>query len=212
MRRHTSLKLAVLALAPCLLLTSCGKPVDLGGWQGSQYFNRYFGLTVTIPDGWQSVDRETMRQVAKMGAKLLKSNKELARALESGDISLQLFMFSEHAMGAPVEFNHNMVCSIDKMSRFPGLRTAQDIHTQLRKQLSRIRIKVKTDAGGPVTLGSNTYHMTAGSMRVAGMEVSQEYYTIVKKGYALTFILSFTDGSDGYDMLKEALTDVTFRR
>ena len=211
MKRHTTLaRLAlVAALVPCAFLGGCRKPMDLGQGVNGVYTNKFFGFSISHPDGWVPVTRATMRKLGKEAARFArKSDSELARMLERGDLtSYQLFMFAQYEIGTPGEFNHNIVCSIDKLTR--RVDTMPKVKREIKRVLSRLRIK-STGVDGPVTVGSNTYERLGGSIRMHGVDVAQEYYIILKKGYALTFVLSYEEGNPEYDTLKEALATVTF--
>jgi hypothetical protein len=211
-KRRTATHLALFAtLASCLFLTACRKPMDLGQWTGGQYYNEYFGLTISAPDGWVPVTRATMRKLGKEAAKFIgKKDKELARMLDSGAIdSYQLFMFAQHELGTPVEFNHNLVCSIDRLTS--KVKTPPQVMQEIKKTLRRLGIRTN----GPeetVTIGSNTFQKLGGTFSVHGTDVSQEYYILLKNGYALTFVLSFGEGDPAYDTLVESLETLTFLR
>jgi hypothetical protein len=167
-------------------------------------------LTINHPDGWQPVTRDTMRKLGKEAARFAKkSDAELARALERGDLdSYQLFMFAQHEIGTPGEFNHNIVCSMDRLTS--RVDTLDKVVTEIKNTLRRLRIKA-TSPGGPVTVGSNTFEMLSGSIRMHGVDVAQEYYILLRDGYALTFVLSFEEGNAEYETLKEALGTLTFQ-
>ena len=213
MTRHTMHRIAILAaLAPCLFLSSCGKPMDLGTWTNGQYHNKYFAFSINAPDGWEPASRETIRKLSRVGAKFLSAkDKDLAKALEKGDISsYQLFMFSEHEIAPDTEFNHNMVCSMDRISHIRRIKTAADFQREMVKLLRRVGIKLKNAQGEPVTVGSNDFHMMAGTLSVGHVDVYQEYYSIVKNGYALTFIISYSEGHPSYETVREALETLTF--
>jgi len=183
--------------------------MDLGQWANGQYANKYFGFTISAPDGWEPVTRATMRKLGQEAARFArKSDAELARALEQGDLdSYQLFMFAQHEIGTPGEFNHNVVCSIDRLTR--SVNTLPKVMNAIKQTLRRLRIKTSS-AGGPVTVGSNTFEMLSGTITMHGVDVAQEYYIVLRKGYALTFVLSFEDGNPEYETLKEALGTLTF--
>ena len=80
----------------------------------------------------------------------------------------------------------------------------------MSKTLRRLGIKLDNSAAGTVTLGSNEFHRMRGSMSVQGMEVKQEYYSILRNGYALSFILSYSDDVDAYQELRNSLEALTF--
>lgn len=213
MKHHTIFaRLAlVAALAPCVFLTGCRKPMDLGEWVNGVYSNKYFGLTICHPDGWHPVPRATMRKLSRLAARFArKSDAELAKALDRGDLdSYQLFMFAQHKIGTPGEFNHNIVCSIDRLNY--RINTLPKVVAEIKKMLRRLRIKI-TNPGGPATVGSNTFEMLGGTIRMHGVDVSQEYYILLRNGYALTFVLSYEEGNPEYDTLKEALATLTLMK
>ena len=182
--------------------------MDLGQWVNGQYLNKYFGFTISAPDGWVPVTRQTMRRLGKEAARFARKNDaELARMLESGDLtSYQLFMFAQYEIGAPGEFNHNIVCSIDRLTW--SVNTLPKVMKAIKKTLGRLRIRVSSP-GGPVTIGSNTFEMLSGTIKMHGVDVSQEYYILLRKGYALTFVLSFADGDPAYDTLRESMETLT---
>ena len=56
--------------------------------------------------------------------------------------------------------------------------------------------------------GGHTFHPLAGVMTVNGADVSQEYHTILRNGYALAFVLCWVEGVGDYDELKKTMETV----
>jgi len=186
--------------------------LDLGTLNGRTYTNLYFDLSLTIPDGWYSVDQETMAALSEEGRGIIAGNDEnLSAALDSSQKNTaDLLMVYEYPPEAPVFFNPSLACVAEKVSHLPGIRTGRDylLNTKRVMQMGRVRPRFPRRIEA-VNLGGIDFDLLTAVITLGPAIVRQHYYAAVQKGYVLVFIITFVDEEQLSELL-ESLESLQF--
>ena len=165
---------------------------DDGTVTGSTYANKYFGLTLTIPAGWQVQDSSFKKRINEKGKELVTSDDpttkgELNRA---ADNTLNLLIVTQYPPGEARPFNSIFICGAEKIPA--GVRTDADYMSALKNTLKYAQV--------PITIERDVYSEQIGGVafsvidfksNYSGAIVSQKYYAHVMKNYTLFFIIIY---------------------
>jgi hypothetical protein len=215
MQRTTSL-FSVQVILLSVMLTGCSKKatdeIDFGTFTKSVYTNSYFAVTVTVPANWSIQDQEARERLMKVGAEAVSGeDKNLKAVMKASEMqSVNLFGAFEKPLGAPVTSNPSIMGIAEQVRQLPGIQRGKDYHFQVRKTLEASQMQVKFPKEGySERLGNVEFDVLEQELSVRGLTIRQKYYTIIKKGYALSFIVSFTT-SEEETVLRKALETVAF--
>ncbi len=199
-----------------VLLLGCGKKasdeIDFGTFNKSVYSNQYFGLSVTVPDGWSVQDREAQARLTKAGsAAVAGDDKNLKAVLKASELHMvQLLTVFQHPLGTPVTFNPSFMGMAEMVRQLPGIQRGKDYQFQMKQTLASSQMKVSFPKETYTErIGGVDFDVMETQMGVRGIVVKQRYYSTIKKGYALSFVTSFTTDEEEAS-LKKALATVAF--
>lgn len=186
--------------------------IDFGTFSNSVYTNKYFGVTVTIPPEWNIQSQESQQRLMKTGARIMagddKNFKAIVKASELQTVNL--FTVCEHPLGAPVPFNSSLLGMAEMVRELPGIKRGKDYLFQMRKTMEggQIQFSFPKDVYSE-QLGEVEFDVLDSEMKYSGKTIKQKYYSTIKKGYALCFILSFGT-ADEEVALRKILDTVAF--
>lgn len=193
----------------CKKKPTAAEEIDFGVVKDSVYRNDYFGFRLSIPAGWHVQDREENRQMMDQGGEMLAGDdrrmKASVKATEMETVPL-LTVF-EQPVGAPAAFNSNLICVAERLPKSAGVKTASDYFQQMKKVLavSKVKIDVVGEKSNESLNGAPSATMET-TMNLGAVKVRQKYHAVLSKGYAVSFILTFTDGdAKGEAALQDAL-------
>jgi hypothetical protein len=166
-----------------------------GTVNGSTYTNQYFGLTLTLPAGWVVQGDAAKKEISEGGKKLMGSkdpatDAQIDKAIES---TLNLLTATRYARDAPSgEYNSGLMCLAEKVPPGSIGVTDEDYIAVLKNtfKYSQLPITLVKD-GYTETVGGETFSVMDLSIDVSGTVVRQKYYAHIRRGYALSFILSY---------------------
>lgn len=197
-----------LLLSVCLLHASVCLPVrsqnrlgglDAGTLKDVTYSNAYFGMKLTIPVGWQVQDTETAKELFQRGKDLAVGDDKNLDAIvtASEKQSLALLSVFKYQPGSPVQFNPGFVCIVERVSHLPGIKKGGDYLFHVRKGLSASKLQITFDKDiYDEVIGGATFGVLEAKMGFGNKLVSQKYYSTIRKGYALSFIIAFTSDEE----------------
>ena len=106
-------------------------------------------------------------------------------------------MVFKHLMGTPVSFNPNIGGVAEKVSHMPGIKRGKDYLFHARKLLESSQIKASfPEEIYTEEIGGYSFDVMSVETQMPGVLVKQKYYTVVLKGYALGFIISYSNGEE----------------
>ena len=208
MSKNTSIHF-VLVIACTLLFLGCSEnaseEIDFGTIENSVYKNDYFGLTLTIPENWSVPNQESRQQLMKIEKEVIAGEDENLKAvMNAAELqSVNLLFLSKHPLGSPVAFNPNIVSVAEKIQHMPGIKRGKDYlyHSKILLESTKLDVSFPEEIS-TVTLGGVEFDVMYVHMTVLGNTVKQEYFATIKKGYALTLILSYLTDEDKADLVK----------
>jgi hypothetical protein len=188
-------------LAACSYAYSQDKvpSLDAGTVKDSTYTNTYFAMRFRIPDGWQVQDNQATRALLEQGRTLVAGDDKNLNAMISASEqkSLTLLTMFRHPLGSPVEFNPSFVCIVEKTEGLPGIKKGSDYLFHVRKGLvaAKLQITIEKD----IYTGSVDrleFGILETKLAIGKTTVQQKYYSTILKGYALSFIISYTSDEE----------------
>jgi hypothetical protein len=212
-----SLARVALILAITLLFTGCARKaseeVDFGSMNGSIYQNKYFGFSIALPKDWSVQDQKAQQGLSKKGVQLVSGDDEnlktMAKVSELRTVNL-LAAF-EHPIGSPVDYNPSIVSVAESVRDLPGIKRGKDYLYQARKMLEAGQISVSFPRDYYTErMGGVEFDVLDAEISVMRKSVKQKYYATIRKGYAVNFILSFTNEEEAAS-LQKILDSLTFQ-
>src|SRR5215471_10290945 len=173
--------------------------LDAGTVQGSTYTNKYFGMQVHIPEGWQVQDNEATRALIERGRDLAvgddKNLDAMIRASEQR--SLTLLTVFKYAPGSPVDFDPSFMCLVERIDGLPGIKKGSDYLFHVRKGLAASKLAPTFEKEIYETpLAGVEFGVLETKLVVGKLEIRQKYYTTILKGYALSYIMSYSSNDE----------------
>ncbi len=206
----------VQVLALTLLFAGCSKKasdeIDFGTLNNSVYRNEYFGFSATFPKDWSVQDQTAQRRLMKRGTQLIAGDdanlKAMVKASELQTVNL--FAVFEHPVGSPVESNPNILSLAEQVRDMPGIKRGKDYFFQVRKMLEAGQMQVEFPKDYySERLGGVEFDVMELEIPVRGKTIKQKYYAAIQKGYALSFIISFST-DDEAAALQKILDSIAF--
>jgi hypothetical protein len=203
-------------LALTLLFSGCGKKasdeIDFGTLSNSVYRNKYFGFSVTLPKDWSVQDQKAQRRLMKKGVQLVAGDdKNIKAVVKASELqTVNLFAVFEHPVGSPVAYNPSIMSTAEMVRELPGIKRGKDYLFQARKMLEagQIQVSFPKNYYGE-RLGGVEFDVMELEISMLGKVIKQKYYATVQKGYALCFMVSFTN-DDEAAALQRILDSITF--
>ncbi len=197
-----------------VLATACDEKPDRpdeGQLNGRVYANKFFDLTVDIPDQWIIHDDREKNDLTESGREELQDiDSSFAGKLESAEQDLlPLLSVFRYEVGSTEEFNPSFIMMSEKLpADVPGMNepaylqiTKNELEqTGLYQTFEQMKLPVKID-------GEDFYMLRVSSNRQS--LINQEFYTKFKDGYALIIILSYADGRQKKE-LEVILNNISF--
>src|SRR5262245_4764704 len=205
----------------CILIALCSGTraqdrlagLDAGTVKDSTYSNTYFGMKLRVPDGWQVQDNQAAKALMEQGKNLMVGDDKSLDAMVSASEkqSLTLLTMFKYQPGSPVDFNPGFICLVERVSHLPGIKKGSDYLFHLRKALSAAKMRVEFDKDFyDESVGGLAFGVLETRMTLGDRTVRQKYYSTIRKGYALSFVISYTT-DDELKTQNEILKSVTFQ-
>ncbi|HJQ31608.1 MAG TPA: hypothetical protein VJ866_05500 [Pyrinomonadaceae bacterium] len=161
---------------------------DYGTLDGSVYTNRFFGLTLNIPEGWLPQGEHAKQEIREKGRELIgPDDPEVERNARRVFNLLTVFRYPPGTSG-PV--NPTLLCSAE---RLPAAGVTDAVYMAGLKRLiqsTRARVTVDRDVYAE-TLGGQTFSVIVVTSEFRGAVTHHKFYARIMKGYALTISLSY---------------------
>ena len=212
------MKVRTLFVATILLFSiiACSKKapetLDLGTFENGIYTNKYFAFTLDLSDGWQIQENQTIQMMRQMGKEILSGDDEnMKAALDLSDMTtVNLLLATKHPLGSEIAFNPNIASVAEKIDPSSGIFQGRDYLVNARKymEMSRIQTEIE-DSIGTLNLGGVDFDIMTVKMTHQDKSLSQKYYIAIMKGYALSFIVSYTSDEE-YQALESLLATLKF--
>jgi hypothetical protein len=165
-----------------------------GSLDGNAYTNDYFGLTLTLPEGWKVQGEAVRERNREAGRKLFDAKDPAAQARLEKAVgnTLNLLTAYQYPVGAAVHFNPAFLCAAEKIPASAAGATDADYMAVL-KQTFRY-------SQAPITVDRDVYTEQVGGLTFSVVDITtrfpnaighQRYYAHIRRGYALSLVLTY---------------------
>ena len=167
---------------------------DHGSLDGNAYMNDYFGLTLTLPEGWKVHGEAVRERNREAGRKLFDTRDPAAQARLEQAVgnTLNLLTAYQYPVGAAVHFNPAFLCAAEKIPPAAAEATEADYMEVLKKTFGHSQ--------APITIDRDVYTEQVGGETFSVIDITtkfpnavghQRYYTRIRRGYALSLVLTY---------------------
>jgi len=189
--KHTILAITLLIS----LLSSAQTAFDYGKVENNRYTNNFFNIQVTVPGDWVVQSKEQNEFLLESGKKIVSGDDaNLKRALEASQVnSAMLLTVFKYELGSSVPYNPSFVLMVENVKMFPGVKTGANYLYGVRKILKSSAMADATideEFEKEVIDGVDFYKMNV-QRELMGMSIRQTYYSTIKSGFALGFVITF---------------------
>ena len=161
----------------------------------SVYRNDYFGLRISIPQGW-IVQGDDVKQRIREGGKevIVKKDDQNKQELEAAvERTLNLLTISKFPLGERGQLNALVMAIAEPV---PLAATLSDYMKDLKAALQQTTVPVTLIEGEVETINGVRFTTVTALLNPGDRTVRQKYYVTMKKGYALGLITSILSESD----------------
>ena len=205
-------------LVAVTLVAGCQKKasdeIDFGTTKDGLYRNQFFGFSVQIPTNWSIQDQDAQRRLAATGKNLLAGDdKNMKAILKASEVqSVDLFAAYQYAVGAAVKFDPAILSVAERVSQLPGIQRGKDYLFHARELIESGQLQATFPrADFSRRIGGVDFDAMEVDLSIRGATVREEYYAAIMKGYALAFIITYTDEAEQKNGAA-ILDTITFRR
>lgn len=176
------------------------------------YTNEYFGLELTVPDGWRVADDESSKQLNRKSAEIMAGDsqdmKKLLRQAEGQTINL----FTLGKLPQPGSAG-GAVSIVGAAEPVPAwlVKTGEEYLGQVRRLLERTAVKPEFE--GPVTkenIGGVEFATMHLRMNYFGTYVTQKLSATIRKGHAVILTRAYVD-EQGAQAVAEVIKTIKFK-
>jgi hypothetical protein len=176
------------------------KPIDLGRVEAGKYVNDFFGLSLSIPQGW-AVQGATEKQVImKHGRETVETNAdERKKAGMEAAVARSAFLLSltKYPLDPPpVDFNAHFGLIAERIPT-AVIKTGSDYFDAMLRVAQGSAAKL--EPRGPVRslkLGGTAFSVMDAKLTVPRGVVAAKFYVTIRNGYALLFTFEYNDEDD----------------
>ncbi|MHA6531880.1 hypothetical protein [Paenibacillus sp. BAC0078] len=206
--------LSMVLLLMLVMVTACGgkdKEVTLGVTESGSYTNDYFGLSLSFPKEWVFQNADQMMEVVKAGQEAVAGGNEAkSKMLDLAKTkTLNLLMASKFPLDSG-KTGPSAVAVAEKISMLQGIKTGKDYLESSKKLLVDSKLPYEFKDVTTVKVGGKDMDLMQATINTGTVVVTQDYYSIIMDGYALNFILTYTDDASKAETDK-ILESVTFK-
>lgn len=164
--------------------------------RGNTYVNRLLGVSVEKPANWYAQSVKEMIMSQQQGGKALAGEDQNMQAMldAAAKSSLPLFGFYEYPPGTPGKLNPNVLSIAENIQMFPGIKDPCDYIHAVQNILKQGQLKYSFDSDCQhKTIGGQDSGYLDASLTLGKLKIYQRYHAVLKDGYAISFIQTYTD-------------------
>ena len=167
----------------------------MGRLSHNRYSNRYFGFTIRKPYAWTALNDEQRLKSLKAGEKIIAGNNSALQQQyrKANADTLNLFAFYRYPLGTP-RLNPSVLSVAENVSKYRTTISEYGYLSNVKRLLSNTKLNARF--GSLITtrqLGGVEFRALKVYTYINGVNVEQDYYVKITKGYALSFIATYTD-------------------
>lgn len=191
--------------------------LDFGTFNGTEYTQPYFKMTLKIPDGWYIMDDKTKNSLYNQSVEALKnasSDSDKTKYDLSKEKNLFMFVVSEKEYSQDTGAGSNFIFETENL----GLIGASKVKNG-KDYLNYVEKNLKSDTSATCTFGDITsqkygnkeFYTTDITTTVNGQSIKQKYYCTIQKGYALSFIATYLGDEKSDAPLDTIMNTIKFK-
>ncbi|WP_407309841.1 cell wall-binding repeat-containing protein [Desulfosporosinus sp. SB140] len=177
--------------------------LDFGSINGQTYTNKYFGITITIPENWLVADNEKLTQKISTNKNVNVSNSQDASSYNE----VYLLFTNKYALGK--ENNQLFQMVADKIDS--SIKNSDDYLNKAKKDLDSSAFKfVYPKDVYTENIGGVDFKVLEVALKINDSKVVyQKLYATVQKGYGLAICLTY-DSNDDITDLNQIVQSIKF--
>ncbi len=188
-----------------LLVFSCKKATnvplsfDYGSIKDGVYDNTFFKFKFPVNTNWYVLNNEEANQLYEVGNDVAAGDKEaLKKTLEASAINMaKLFSAFKYKPGANTDFNPSLLVNAENLKDAPEVDTPEKYLIEAKKILNETAMDIEyVEEKHKVKIGSQNFEFIKLKNKGYGYDITQDYYVTVKRGFAISFIMSYTTEAD----------------
>lgn len=184
-----------------LLLFSCSNQenkipdnFDFGKTENGSYKNSYFNMSIQFNPDWVVQDKQQMNDLIELGNELTSGDDEYLKAtIKAGQVNTAyLLSIFKYELGATVEYNPSFMVIAENTKNFSGIKDGSDYLFHAKKLLQKSQLEYYFEKEViQKTIGKSSFHVMEAKIDYMGATITQEYMTTVRKGFSLSFVISY---------------------
>ncbi len=176
----------------------------LGVVKNSIYKNNYFGLSIKIPSHWHLQNKKMREEMVDIGRETVAGdNKILEREIAMSQLKTEnLLTVFKYPLKTPVSFNPSFICMIEVITPFMSIKNGKDYQHQMQKFIKTAKMKVSIPKEiYTEKIANREFSVLVLKRNIAGIKITQKYYSTIMKGFALNFIITFSSDKSETELM-----------
>ena len=179
--------------------------LNYGFSERNTYTNDYFGINITIPEGWTVQSREENSMLENLG----RQNSGQTGGTQPASTSIEelqviyLLVALQLEPGTAVDYNPGIQIIANNLTKSDTAVSATQYIKALAEQFGRFPNFTLNDAGiSDTTLSGKTLAFMKAETKIGEVAVKQTYFATIIKNYAVQFTISYTNKQEKEALLK----------
>ncbi|MGJ5642664.1 hypothetical protein [Formosa sp. S-31] len=204
----------------CLTLSilSCGNDkknlpenFDFGQTENNVYSNPYFGLSIKYPENWTPQSKRNIKAITASGEQILiEDNKPMASDIKAAQINTAyLFSLFNQPLEKASSYNASLNVVAENITAMPHIKRGRDYLLHSKNLLLQSRVPYKFDSNlDTKEIDGYTFDIMRSTADFGPYRVKQEFFCIIRYGFSLSFVLSYTNDVEKQE-LYNAINTIT---
>lgn len=206
----------IVGLLLVLVLFSCNKKAnvpmtfDYGSIENGIYDNTFFKFKLPINQEWYVLDNKEANEVYKIGNEVASGEDEfLKKKMTASQINVaKLVTTFRVAPGTNITFNPSLIINAENLNNSPQIKSVNDYLSVAKQLLGKTAMNIEyLEEKDLVKIGSQDFGFLKLENKFNETSILQDYYVTLKKGFAISFIMSYTN-EDEKEMLYEMFNEL----
>lgn len=189
-------------------------PIDPGRLEGSRYVNDFFGVSLSVPEGWAVQDSARRRAMLERGRELADTSADERKraALEAAFTRVAVLVSAyKYPPNAPAPgFNANFTFLAERIPT-AVVKTGADYFDLMLRTVQGSQVKMEpTGAGYTVKAGGREFYVRDVRVTFPSGVAAEKFCVTIAKNYALVIGYVYVDEED-VKTFDELMRSVTFK-
>ena len=179
---------------------------DYGHVENNTYYNSYFDFEIDLIPEWHIQSREQTERIANMGKNIAAGeDSTMQAALKASEIkTANLLAAFQHELGAPVNYNPNIMIIAENLVDSPGVKNGSDYLFHAKKLLKNSQIKYDyiSEKFTKEKINNTDFHTMETNLNYMGLKIKQKYYSTVNNDFSFNVTISYVNDSQKAELMK----------